>query len=210
MFVAQGILSLPIGNNYVKIGQTKYQYVNVGSYFILCDNLDYQWGGLPVNNGTSSSDPKAAYYAYGNAATYGLNGTYRAGLMYNWNAVNYLEQNKASLLPDGWRVPSINDINSIKATIQSDTTSIKATDGSIIDGTWPSGWHGTNTTGVSIYPSGTHNGDFWGLGIRIWLWAKDSASSSEAQAYSVHSGTTFEFGSGPKLFFNYLRLIKDV
>lgn len=67
----------------------------------LAENLDWKYPGLVIG-GTSSN--AGGWYINNNESLWGYTGR-KVGLLYNYAAVIELNQ----LLPNGWRVPSIED-----------------------------------------------------------------------------------------------------
>lgn len=137
----------------------------------LAVNLDYAWTGLsvPTSGASRSSDPQAVYYYY-NESTYGWNG-YKCGLLYNWAAVDYLEQHKATLCP-GWHVPTDAEWQALATAVggYSDAGSaLKASDYSI-QGMWPYDWGGQDTYGFAVLPAGRFNNYFEGNDDSAFLW----------------------------------------
>ena len=81
-------------------------------------NLDLIWEGLPVGLSASSSEQRANYYG-NNESTYGWSGK-KYGLLYNFQALVYLDNHKADLIP-GWRVPTRNDWANLKTILGSNS-----------------------------------------------------------------------------------------
>lgn len=89
-------------------------------------NLDLVWEGLPVGQSAASGVPRANYYN-NDQDTYGWNGK-RFGILYNFQALVYLNTHRAELIP-GWRVPTKSDWENLKTILGSDTgAQLKAVD----------------------------------------------------------------------------------
>lgn len=134
----------------VTIGGRVYNIVQIGNQYWLAENLDYKFDGCTIAASGTPRTPAAWYYS-NNESTYGWDG-YRCGLLYNHYAVMYLEENKAILLPSGWRVPSEDDWDAlISATgdIENAGTMLKASNVS-----WAPNWYGTDDFGMNIIPTG--------------------------------------------------------
>lgn len=147
------------GGRTVKIGNRDYKTVIIGNQEWLAENLDYKWSGLGVGgNGISGVNPHAWYY--NNIETdYGIDGTYKCGLLYNWWAVKYLEANKSTLLPDGWHVPTKDEYETLITTVGGSSAAgakLKALDNSVTS-SWPTGWNGTDNYGFNALPAGEFN-----------------------------------------------------
>lgn len=98
-----------IGNSgYIDIGGVVHPYIEINDFKIMTLNLDYKYPGLAIGGGVSST--AHAWYYNNNESTYGLNGK-KYGLLYNWYAVKEIIEN--GYIPDGWRVPTRDDLKKI-------------------------------------------------------------------------------------------------
>ena len=97
----------------VEIGGKTYRTVQIYNQIWLADNLDYDFNGLTIDStmGYSSYSlnerdvgPRACYLEDEATAK-----SKNHGLAYNWYALKYLDDNKATLLPEGWHVPTFDD-----------------------------------------------------------------------------------------------------
>lgn len=173
----------------------------------LAVNLDYAWTGLsvPTSGATQSTDPQAMYYDY-DESTYGWNG-YKCGLLYNWYAVDYLEQHKATLCP-GWHVPSTEEWNALATAVGGASTAgtkLKASDVS-----WASSWVGTDDYGFAALPAGYSDGMFYSVGSGAFFWSATEVNSWNARYRSF--GSTVAQISSNYNFKEYqysVRLVKD-
>ena len=131
----------------------------VYGYEFITTNLDYAWDGLDVKtSGTLSSDPSACYYNF-DESTYGWNGA-KTGLLYNKAAVQYLLDNRSTLLPSSigyWTlIPySIWDnlcrIGGSKSTAEQGGVGLSSVDWVVPSSGYPVP---TNATGFNAIPSG--------------------------------------------------------
>jgi len=191
----------------VTIGGRTYPTVKIGNQWWMAENLDWKWNGLQLgNHGESTTIQLANYYNY-DEATYGINGN-KYGLLYNHKAVEYLESNKDTMLPDGWQVPSHDDylvlINFIGADIAG--TKLKSRTG------WNNEGNGTDDYNYSAVPSGYDwNGNFGNIGTRGQYWTKTS-NGINGQFYCIYFSSNRTdlpiFDDGPALYVS-LRLVKD-
>ena len=134
---------------YVTIGGRQYKTVTIGNQEWLAENLDYSDSNITIGGGASTS-PAANYYN-NDEVTYGWDG-YKCGLLYNWYAVNYLETNKSTLFPSGWHVPSANDFQTVKDTVNDPSNDgYKLSKGDL---NWAPNWTGNNEIGFNLIPSG--------------------------------------------------------
>ena len=132
----------------VEIGGRSYPVVQIGNQLWMAENLDYKWSGL--NIGINPNVQSAVYYN-NDEATYGING-YKCGLLYNSNATDYLESNKSTLLPSGWRVPSLTDFTTLKNYINDASNDGYKLSRSGLD--WAPNWDGSDDFGFSMMPAG--------------------------------------------------------
>lgn len=197
------------GGQTANIGGREYRIVEMPDGKIwLAQNLDYKFDGCGIG-GTSYPTTPHAWYYNNDEATYGLDGTYKCGLLYNNYAFAYLEANKATLIP-GWRVALAADWETLRAAISSPPrystagTVLKATDGSVASG-FPSGWNGTDDYGLNIVPAGLNGMPFENFGSRAAYWKAPNASN----AFYFYTGTDIQEGGYDRRYGLSIRLIKD-
>lgn len=184
-YITYGGKALTVGSSdtFVVIGGKSYRTTILpdGNEW-LAVNLDYVWDGLsvPTSSASLTTDPQAIHYDY-------VDDTY--GLLYNWYAVKYLDDNRSTLLPEGWRVPSIQNYANVRSILggwQSYTTKLKSTTGWL-----PPKTNGTDDYEFSWVPSGRFVVDnntpppvFAGKGIDGTLWTRTSETSETADEVS--------------------------
>lgn len=164
--------------SYVTIGGRAYRTVTIGNQEWLAENLDYKWDGLVIGaDGTSDEETRANYYN-NDEATYGVNGN-KYGLLYNWPAVKYLEDNKATLLPEGWHVPSRDEWDAL----------IDDLGGIFVAGkklASKTGWtrnNGTDDYGFTLYPAGFKYIKFNNLGSLACVWSSTEFDKNKSYYY---------------------------
>lgn len=188
----------PAGNT---IGGRTYRSVIIGGKEWLAENLDFKFSGLAFGqSGTSSSEPRGNYYQ-NNSSSYG-----KYGILYNWIAVKYLEDNKSSLIP-GWHVPTTAEWDALATAVGG--TSVAGTKLKSTTTDWSSG-AGTDDYGFSALPAGFYNGSFGILGSSALFWTVTESNSSNA--YSRYFDTGMSMGSdfNSKYYQFSVRLVKDV
>lgn len=190
----------PASNN---IGGRVYNTVIIGDKEWMAENLDFKFTGCAIGQGSSSSEPRANYYQ-NNEATYGVNGN-KYGLLYNWIAVKYLEDNKSELIP-GWHVPTTTEWDALAMAVGGSGvagTKLKSTTG------WSSG-NGDGSYGFAAFPAGNHgSGSFSDLGGRAYFWTATEYSSSGAYNRIFGTGASMILSYSDKLDGNSVRLVKD-
>lgn len=194
--------------NVVVIGGRSYPYVQIGNQLWLAENLDYKFevdgSQMPIGVSGTPSTPSAWYYN-NDEKTYGVNGN-KYGLLYNWYAAKYLEDNKSTLLPEGWHFPSTTDWDALAETCGGASicgTKLKSTTG------WSSG-NGTDNYGFSVFPSSYYYGSFYDLGSYSTFWTSIETDSSIAHGRSLDTGTSLNSNDYYKTFGCSVRLVKDI
>lgn len=193
------------------IGGRVYRTVTIGGKTWLAENLDYKFSGCGIGGSGTPSTPNAWYYN-NDEATYGIDGTRKCGLLYNWHAVKLLNDNRSELIP-GWHVPSTNEwgalFNAVGGTSVAGTR-LKSLDGAA-DGSWPEGWNGTDDYGFGVLPAGYRYPDsFYELGIYSYFWT--STYNSASIAYYRYFSTSASIDSADYNKNNSacsIRLVKD-
>lgn len=201
------------GGNIVNIGGRDYKFVEINGKLWLAENLDYKFeyngGQLPIGTAGMVSTPCAWYYQ-NDESQYGIDKDYRCGLLYNWYAQKYLNDNKALLLPQGWRVPEKTDFDNLMSFI-ANANRIKVENNSILPN-WPTNWNGNNELEMSILPAGLRNmtGSFFDIGIGCYITPIDDLGGDSCYNLSFNSGSTMSQTVSNKKFAGSVRLIKDL
>lgn len=130
----------------VKIGGRKYKTVVIGNQRWLAENLDYKIPNCNFNPSTWNSTNRNYCY-YNNSPS-----SYRTGwgLLYNWYAVSYLNDNRSTLLPAGWHVPSLAEFNTLFSAVGGNSNAgkvLKSKTG------WYSDGNGTDNYGFTALPA---------------------------------------------------------
>lgn len=186
------------------IGGRTYRTVNIGGVEWLAENLDYKFSGCNIGGSGTPSTPNA-WYHNNDEATYGIDGTRKCGLLYNWQAVKLLNENRSTLCP-GWHVPTNDEwtalINAVGGTSTA-ATKLKAANVS-----WATSWGGTDDYGFGVLPAGYYNGSFNGVGSYAFFW---TITESGSGAYDCHCdmGATMRQNVNYPENGNSVRLVKD-
>lgn len=139
-----------------------YDTVTINGLVWLCQNLDYQWEGLPIQRTSGNNSPEACYTEQ-NESIWGWNGR-KGGLQYNTKAKEYLQE---TILQDSpWRVPSISDVCKLIDSVGIENSSLD------LGGTSDWGtYQGNNTIGFNELPfggwanPGEPPGNYWYMGV---------------------------------------------
>ncbi len=172
----------------VKIGGRRYPVVKIGNQLWMAENLDWKFdvngSQIPIGQSGTPSTPSAWYYN-NDEANYGIDGTYKCGLLYNWYAAKYLDDNKAILLPDGWHVPSKTEWEYLDTSVSGSGNKLKSVDNSIA-ANFPNGWNGTNEYGFGALPSGDRwEGTFYDLNSSCTYWTTTEYGSSRINVIAL-------------------------
>lgn len=191
------------------IGGRTYRTVNIGGVEWLAENLDFKFSGCNIGGTGSPTTPNAWYYD-NDEATYGIDGTRKCGLLYNWYAVNLLEANKSTLCP-GWHVASSTEWESLQAAVGGSSTAgkkLKAINNSI-GGNWPTNWGGTDDYYFTALPSGYRSGFFREVGTDTSFWSS-TQSGNNAYIYNMATGRdSINTYNDPKTNAFPTRLVRD-
>ncbi len=195
------------GGDTNKIGGRTYRTVTINGVTWLAENLDFKFcliGGVG-----NPSTPNAWYYN-NNEPTYGIDGVKKCGLLYNWYAVELLNNNRNELIP-GWHVPTYDEWNALANAVGGPGvagTILKSLDGAA-DGIWPTDWNGTNEFGFSVFPAGEYNsGNFKNLNDYAFFWTSNEIGSSAYYKYfSKVSSIDSTYASKDRGY--SIRLVKD-
>lgn len=193
--------------NTVVIGGRTYPTVQIGGQIWMAENLDYQWNGLAIRPHDAPNTP-AAWYYNNDSATYGNDGTRKCGLLYNWHAVQYLENNKETLCP-GWHVPTRTEWETLFNTIGNSDKGKRLKASNI---SWAPNWGGTDEYGFGILPSGYCWGDdyFAEIGSSASIWTASAVGNTKAYDIDLYyASDSIGFGDNDRRYGCSLRLVKD-
>lgn len=196
------------------IGGRKYLAVKIGSQVWMAENLDYKFSGCyistPSNPITGKPSYPAAWYYNNDESTYGSAGR-KCGLLYTGYAADYLENNKLSLLPSGWRVPYKSDFDALESFCGT------AKAGKLLkskDLPWFTDYGGADKFGMRVLPAGVYwDSAFIGAGTSSQVWALGSVPGHSDQRYCIYFTKGHDelrmFGDGRDVG-AAIRLIKDI
>lgn len=204
MILTHGANSLQRG---VEIGGRVYRTTKIGNQVWMAENLDFKFSGCDIRPSDTQSTP-AAWYYNNDEATYGIDGTRKCGLLYNWYAAKYLDDNKATLLPDGWHVPTNDEwtalVNAVGGTSNAGT---KLKDSAV---SWASTWGGTDDYGFATLPAGArYLNSFDYVGFLARSWTADDSSSTDAYNIRFNTGTSVSLENSLKIYAHSVRLVRD-
>jgi len=176
-----------------------YNTIQIGSQCWLKENLDIgtmtTGGSGQTNNGTIEK------YCYNNDTA---NCTTYGGL-YQWNeAMQYVTTEGAKgICPNGWHIPTLAELQTLKAIVNNDGNSLKA----IGQGT--GGGAGTNTSGFSALLAGYIHSIFEGLGGATWYWSSTGGVTAAYYVYLLDTNNTIGFYYQLNWYGVSIRCLKD-
>jgi uncharacterized protein (TIGR02145 family) len=208
-FSNKGLGQVTIVDNTTTIGGRVYKTVTIGGVTWLAENLDYKFSGCGIGGSGTPSTPNAWYYN-NDEASYGIDGTRKCGLLYNWYAVKLLNDNRSELIP-GWHVPTNAEFVALANAVGGTSvagTRLKALDGAA-DGSWPTSWGGTDDFGFGVLPAGYYLDSFRYVGSYAYFWTSTEFSSSYAYRWSFDTGSSLSSNYNDKICGRSVRLVAD-
>ena len=187
------------------IGGRTYRTVNIGGVEWLAENLDYKFSGCNIGGGGTPSTPNVWYYN-NDEATYGIDGTRKCGLLYNWHAVKLLNDNKATLCP-GWHVPTNDEWMALANAVGG--TSTAGTKLKAANVSWAASWGGTDDYGFGVLPAGYYNGNFENIGTYSYFWTITENGSNNAYSRYFDAGAMMLQNTNYRYDGFAVRLVKD-
>lgn len=203
-YSTSGLGTVTFVDTTVTIGGRVYRIVTIGGATWLAENLDYKFSGVDIGPSDSPSSPSAWYYD-NDEATYGIDGTRKCGLLYNWYAVKLLNDNRSELIP-GWHVPTKDEWTALANAVGG--TGVAGTRLKAADVSWATSWGGTDDYGFGVLPAGFYNGSFDIVGSCAFFW---SNTESGNVAYYRYFDTGATMGQNADRMFSgfSVRLVKD-
>ena len=205
----EGLGTVTFVDSTATIGGRVYRTVTIGGVTWLAENLDYKFSGCGIGGSGTPSTPNAWYYN-NDEATYGIDGTRKCGLLYNWYAVKLLNDNRSELIP-GWHVPTNDEWTDLANAVGGTNvagTRLKSLDGAA-DGSWPSSWGGTDDYGFNALPSGVRVVNFGNIDIIAGFWNLMDTGSVAGYRRYFDSMASMQQGTYHKYAALSVRLAKD-
>lgn len=192
------------GSGTTNIGGRDYRTVKIGGSTWLAENLDYKFSGCGIGGAGTPINPNAWYYN-NDETTYGIDGTLKCGLLYNWFAVKFLNDNKSALIP-GWHVPTKDEF--IELANEVGGVNISGTILKAYDLSWAPSWNGIDLYGFGVLPAGYYDGNFYNVQVTSAFW---SITEKGGDSYKAGFDNSSEMHTitGSRYFGNSVRLVKD-
>lgn len=204
-YSGSGFGTVTFVDNTTTIGGRVYRTVTINGVTWLAENLDYKFSGCGIGGSGTPSTPNAWYYN-NDEATYGIDGTRKCGLLYNWYAVKLLNDNKSELIP-GWHVPTTAEWDALANAVGG--TGVAGTRLKAANVSWATSWGGTDDYGFGVPPAGTYYDSFNGVGSYTLFWSSTEFSSSNAYSRGFDSGSSMSSKYYGKDLGVSVRLVKD-
>lgn len=201
----EGLGTVTFVDNTSTIGGRVYRTVTIGGVTWLAENLDYKFSGCGIGGSDSPSTPNAWYYN-NDEATYGIDGTRKCGLLYNWYAVKLLNDNRADLIP-GWHVSTTAEWDALANAVGGSRiagTRLKAAN---VD--WATSWGGTDDYGFGILPAGGRHDSFISVGSSSSFWTSSEKSSTHSYSKYFNTGSSMTSYESYKTNGYSVRLVAD-
>lgn len=202
-----GLGTVTFVDNTTTIGGRVYRTVTIGGATWLAENLDYKFSGCGIGGSDTPSTPNAWYYN-DDEATYGIDGTRKCGLLYNWHAVKLLNDNRSELIP-GWHVPTTEEWDALFNAVGG--TDVAGTRLKAVNVPEAYSWGGTDDYGFGVYPSGRrYSGSFLYDDGEADFWTATEYSSTEVYYHTFGRIASIISGKHDKTNFAFsVRLVKD-
>lgn len=191
---------------FVNIGGRSYKVVKIGNQFWTAENLDwkfpYNGGTLPIGLNGDPTFP-AAWYYNNDEISFGYNGVYKCGLLYNGYAIDYIVNNIQ--LPTGWRFPTNNDLTILANSVNNSSNALKGKDIS-----WAPNWNGIDLYGLKLLPTGHYyQSSFRELGEATYLWSSTEYNSFRLYRRGFDDSDIIYINDSDKINAFPIRLVKD-
>ena len=193
---------------YVEIGGKDYKVATMpdGKTW-MAENLDFKASGIDIAPSSTPTTP-AAWYYNNDESTWGWNG-HKCGLLYNWYAAKYLEDNKSTLIP-GWHVPSVDEWDALITACGGSSDAAGKLKASSVS--WSGSWTGTDDYGFGVIPCGIRDsgGAFIADSSYDYIWSStpNGGNSYYMEFYATASGISV-YNSTPATVGATVRLVKD-
>ncbi len=189
------------GGDFVVIGGRAYPVVKIGNQLWMAENLDWKFEGCGIGSSSTSTTWKLGNYYNDDENTYGVNGN-KYGLLYNYPAAIHIN----SIISEGWRVPSLNDITML-------TTYLGGNPGTQLKSKydWIDGGNGTDNYGFCGVPAGIRQTNFMYINAVTVFWTTTEIGQYDAYARGLSynsSGIGGAWGTNKGFRFS-VRLVKD-
>lgn len=207
------IASIPTGGvMYENIGGRTYTIFENNGKFWTIENLDYKFDGCGIGGDGSPVTPNAWYYD-NDEELYGNDGEFKCGLLYNWYAVKYLDDNKNTLIP-GWHVATKAEYDELCNSCGGLSNSgfiLKAKENYIKTGFPNSAWGGSDLIKFSSLPAGNYDGGglFQYFSTRCSFWTSTEYDSSHAYLLYMENANAAIYNQREKYLGRSVRLVKD-
>lgn len=201
----EGLGTVTFVDNTTTIGGRVYRTVTIEGVTWLAENLDYKFSGCKIGGGGTPRTPNAWYYN-NDEATYGIDGTRKCGLLYNWYAVKLLNDNRADLIP-GWHVTTKDEWDALANAVGGASVAGTRLKAANVD--WATSWGGTDDYGFGILPAGYYVNGFDYLGTNAGFWTITEYSSSIAYSKYFGTGSAMYSSNASKDHGYSVRLVKD-
>lgn len=198
IYKGRGVYNDGSDEKYIEIAGRVYPIVKIGKQKWLAENLDLKLNGIDIGIAGEPLTP-AAWYYNNNESYYGENGL-KYGLLYNWYAIGVISN--SGLLPNGWRVPDINDFNNLFNEIGGANQAYNK-----LAGAWAAGG---DIYGFNAPPSGARwNGNFGRQNMSFYMYCSTEYDTNNAGRMWIDPHISGFDNAILKKYAQSLRLVKD-
>ena len=202
MILTHGSNSISRGGNpdFIEIGGRSYPYVQIGNQLWLAENLQLILPGMEVDPPSITSYTQCCVLTNPSDPQY--SSTY--GFLYTREAAVLINSTSGSL-PEGWRVPSTTDLQTLKSAVSSDANLLKSTSG------WYEEQNGTDNYGFNAIPSGYYNSGYSDISKRLHIMGVTNWGTYRNRRLEIYyDNSTVRLTDSYYSVAGTIRLIKDV
>ena len=167
-----------------------YPIVKIGSYWWMCENLDYKSNNITLrtlNQWILSSSSQMAYYNDDEATAKNL----KIGALYSYRAVVDLRNEDL----DGWSIPTKTEWDDlINNSFNGDGAGIISKAKDDLENNFPSGWNGINYNYLNILPAGILDSvrmNYYQLNQNSYFWLFNTNSTAYRILFSSQADTNY-------------------
>lgn len=187
---------------FIEIGGRIYRIIKIGSQIWTVDNLDWKITGIAIGLTGDPTTP-AAWYYNNDEDSFGYNGIYKCGLLYNGYAIEYIVNNVQ--FPTGWRIPSNDDLTTLSNFVNNSSNALKGKNIS-----WAPNWNGSDLYGLKLIPTGHYYQSlFRELGEATYLWSSTQYDFIRLYRRGFDDSDTIFINNSDKKNAFPIRLVKD-
>ena len=188
----------------ITIGGHEYRTVIIGNQEWIAENLQYEWNGLRICDSSNPMDQDTSV-AQGVYPNYDQSDKETYGVLYNFTAAKYINDNVDSIGISGWRVATAYDYD-VMLNYLGDGNGTKLRSSEY--------WNGTNASGFDLRPSGFYypDQDVFATGYNLtWTSTDGETGTTRGLTVSDDTETVIQVDASIPTYFGLpIRLVRDL